>query len=105
MGDDDSHIFTQAAVFMHWGKLVMRVGHDFLMPCLSSQMRVVVSMLLVMLGLLVPPVFVFGLGLKWMGFAFLHFSLLGVGVGIFEGVYLSVISPLGPRTKFWAVLG
>lgn len=105
MGADGSHVFTQAAVFMHYGKLVMRVGHDIVCACLSSKMRVTLAMIMVMLGLLVPVVFVYGLGMTWMGFAFIHFALLGVGVGIFEGVYLSVVAPLGPATRFWVVLG
>jgi len=105
MGADGSHVFTQAAVFMHYGKLAMRVGHDLVLPCCSSWMRVNIAMALTFLGVLVPPVFVYGLGIKWLGLAFIHFSLLGAGVGIFEGVYLSVISPLGPATKSWAVMG
>mmetsp|Transcript_104127 Transcript_104127/g.304027 ORF Transcript_104127/g.304027 Transcript_104127/m.304027 type:complete len:412 (-) Transcript_104127:118-1353(-) len=105
MGADESETFTQAAVFMHYGKLAMRVGHDLVLPCFSSWMRVNIAMALMLAGVLVPPILVYGMGCKWMGLAFLHFSMLGISVGIFEGVYLSVISPLGAATKFWAVLG
>lgn len=97
--------FTQATVFMHYGKLAARVGHDLVFACYSTWLRVVLAMALVLLAVLVPPVFVWGLGSRWLGHAYLHFLLLGVGVGVFEGTFLSVISPLGKLTKAWAIMG
>eukprot|EP00928_Gymnodinium_smaydae_P028846 TRINITY_DN21893_c0_g4_i2.p1 TRINITY_DN21893_c0_g4~~TRINITY_DN21893_c0_g4_i2.p1 ORF type:complete len:434 (-),score=45.71 TRINITY_DN21893_c0_g4_i2:157-1290(-) len=97
--------FTAATTLMHWGKLIMRVGHDAVFFYLSTRMRVLVAMMLVLISMLVPPVFVWWLQSDWMGLAFLHFGLLGIGVGVFEGTFLSVISPLGKETKAWAILG
>jgi len=97
--------FTAATTLMHWGKLVSRVGHDAFFACLSTRQRVLVAMVITLLAVLVPPIFVYRLGSDWMGIAFLHFGLLGVGVGVFEGTFLSVISPLGKLTKAWAIMG
>lgn len=97
--------FTGATTLMHWGKLVSRVGHDAFFACLSTRHRVYVSMVLTLVAVLIPPIFVWGLGSKWMGIAFLHFGVLGIGVGVFESTFLSVISPLGKLTKAWAIIG
>jgi hypothetical protein len=97
--------FTAATTLMHWGKLVSRVGHDAFFACLSTRLRVQVAIGLTLLAVLVPPIFVYRLGSDWMGIAFLHFGLLGIGVGVFEGTFLSVISPLGKLTKAWAIMG
>jgi len=99
------HLFTQSTVFMHYGKLVARIGHDVFFGCMSSWSRVVAAMGLVFIAVLIPPVFVWGLGSHWIGHAFLHYGLLGIGVGVFEGTFLSVISPLGAHTKAWAIMG
>merc|ERR1719443_2285119 len=62
-------------------------------------------MAITLIGVLVAPIFAFGMGSHWIGIPFIHFFLVGVGVGIFEVTYLSVISELGELTKFWAILG
>jgi len=99
------HLFTLSTTFMHWGKLVSRVGHDVVLAWASSWLRVVIAILIVSISALIPSVVVWGLGSKWMGWAFLHFGLLGIGVGVFESTFLSVISPLGKLTKAWAIMG
>lgn len=97
--------FTWATTLMHWGKLVSRVGHDAFMACLHTRTRVICAMAITLVAVLVPPVLVYRAGSDWMGIAFLHFGLLGIGVGVFEGTFLSVISPLGKLTKAWAIMG
>lgn len=99
------HLFTQATVFMHYGKLVSRIGHDAFFACLSTWTRVIAAMCLVFVAVLIPPICVWGFGSRWLGHAFLHFGLLGIGVGVFEGTFLSSISPLGKLTKAWAIMG
>eukprot|EP00450_Noctiluca_scintillans_P009997 CAMPEP_0194494050 /NCGR_PEP_ID=MMETSP0253-20130528/12083_1 /TAXON_ID=2966 /ORGANISM="Noctiluca scintillans" /LENGTH=415 /DNA_ID=CAMNT_0039335111 /DNA_START=30 /DNA_END=1277 /DNA_ORIENTATION=- len=102
---DRAFIFTQATVCMHYGKLVARCGHDALCSCFTSRNRVIVAMALVQVAVLIPLAFVFNFGHRNLGFVFAHFALLGIGVGVFEGTYLSVISPMGKRTKSFAILG
>eukprot|EP00927_Polykrikos_kofoidii_P080963 TRINITY_DN78019_c0_g1_i1.p1 TRINITY_DN78019_c0_g1~~TRINITY_DN78019_c0_g1_i1.p1 ORF type:complete len:445 (-),score=39.72 TRINITY_DN78019_c0_g1_i1:109-1368(-) len=99
------HYFTLATTLMHWGKLLSRCGHDLVFPCFSTWVRVQIAMMLAMGGILVPLVMRYMIGSQWIGIAFLHYGLLGVGVGIFEATYLSLISPLGHETKAWAIVG
>lgn len=97
--------FTASTTLMHWGKLFARVGHDIMLPCLSTRSRVMVAMLMTAVAVVVPPMFVWGMGSRWLGWAFIHYGLLGLGVGIFEGNFLASISPLGQKTKVLAIMG
>jgi len=54
---------------------------------------------------LVPPFCVYLLGSSWMGWVFISFGLIGLSLGVFECTFLNVITPLGPLTKSWAIMG
>jgi len=97
-------LFTQAADFVHWGKFFMRVGHNVVFGCFSPRQRVLIAMMLVLVGCAIPPVFVFTLGVDWIGTVFLSYGLAGMGIGISECTFLGVITPLGGHTKTWAIL-
>jgi len=90
--------------FVHWGKFFMRVGHNIVLGCFSPRQRVMVAMTFAFAGCLIPPLFVFALDFKWMGFVFFSYGLSGMGIGIFETTFLSVITPLGRRTKSYAMV-
>ena len=44
-GTDAAHAFTQAAVGVHYGKLIARLGHNVIFACLSPWTRVVIATL------------------------------------------------------------
>merc|ERR1712232_127708 len=71
-------VFTAATTLMHWGKLIMRVGHDAIFASLTTRSRVVLAMVVTALGVVVPPIFVWALGSQWLGWAFIHYGLLGI---------------------------
>merc|ERR1719277_1783953 len=48
---------------------------------------------------------VFTLGSSWLGWVFLSFGCIGLSLGIFECTFLNVITPMGPLTKSWAIMG
>jgi len=104
-GTYENDVFTQAGVFMHYGKFIARLGHTVLLGCMPPWMRVHISMMFMFVGVAIPPLFVFALGSKWVGWAFISFFLSGIGIGVFECTFLSVISPLGKLTKAWAIMG
>lgn len=104
-GTDAAHAFTQAAVGVHYGKLIARLGHNVVFACLSPWARVVIAMIFMFVGVLIPPVLVFTLGWHWVGSVFIAYMLSGLGLGIFEVTFLSVITPLGKATKSWAIIG
>ena len=102
---EDGKIFTQAAALVQWFKWSMTLAQNFVLQCLSPKARVYLSMACMMIGCLIPPVFIYSLGHLWIGWAFLSFGLVGMGLGVFEVAYLNVITPLGPLTKSWAIIG
>lgn len=104
-GSAASHVFTQAAVCVHWGKLLARFGHIFLCGCFTSSQRVYLSMVLMLIGALIPPLLVFAVGWHWVGTVFIAYGLSGIGLGIFECTFLNAITPLGRLTKAWAIMG
>ncbi|CAK9015006.1 unnamed protein product [Durusdinium trenchii] len=56
-------------------------------------------------GVLIPPLLVFTLEWHWVYSVFIAYILSGLGLGIFEVTFLSVITPLGKATKSWAIIG
>eukprot|EP00928_Gymnodinium_smaydae_P055434 TRINITY_DN38989_c0_g1_i1.p1 TRINITY_DN38989_c0_g1~~TRINITY_DN38989_c0_g1_i1.p1 ORF type:complete len:562 (-),score=127.50 TRINITY_DN38989_c0_g1_i1:125-1750(-) len=99
----DAELFTQAADFVHWGKFFMRIGHNVIFGFLTPRQRVLLSMCFMGVGCLIPPLCVFTLGMDWIGTVFLSYGFSGLGLGIFECTFLSVITPLGGRTKAFAI--
>ncbi|CAE7806129.1 unnamed protein product [Symbiodinium sp. CCMP2456] len=104
-GTAAAHAFTQAAVGVHYGKLIARLGHNVIFACLSPWTRVVIAMCFMFLGVTIPTFLVFTLGWDWVGSVFIAYMLSGLGLGIFEVTFLSVITPLGRATKAWAIVG
>jgi hypothetical protein len=102
---ENAAMFTQAVDFVHWGKFIMRIGHNFVFGCVSPRKRVLVAMSLLLMGCLIPPLFVFTLGYDWIGSVFISYGLSGMGIGISECTFLSVVTPLGGPTKSWVILG
>ncbi|CAE8697968.1 unnamed protein product, partial [Polarella glacialis] len=100
-----SEVFTQAAVFVQYGKFAMTLGQNILLGSISPKLRVWLSMALVCLGALVIPLVVYTFGCKGLWTVFVAYGMIGLGLGIFECTFLSVITPLGKLTKAWAIMG
>merc|ERR1719210_967485 len=56
-------------------------------------------------GTVIPPLFVYAIGSMWLGWVFFTFGFIGFSLGIFEANFLNVLTPLGPVTKSWAIMG
>ncbi|CAE7230370.1 unnamed protein product [Symbiodinium sp. CCMP2456] len=104
-GTSAAHAFTQAAVAVHYGKLIARLGHNVVFARLSPWTRVVIAMCFMFVGITIPTLLVFTLGWSWVGSVFIAYMLSGLGLGIFEVTFLSVITPMGRATKAWAIVG
>lgn len=102
---DVARTFTQAAALVQWGKFIMTLGQNVLLFWCSPLVRVYIAMCGLMVGCLVPPFFVYLLGSTWLGWVFISFGCIGLSLGIFECTFLNVITPLGPLTKSWAIMG
>merc|ERR1719450_1332873 len=77
---EKAHVFTQAAVCVHYGKLIARLGHNVVLGFASPWLRVLISMAFMMVGVLIPPFVVFSLGSDWVGTVFIAYLLSGIGL-------------------------
>jgi len=100
----EGHVFTTAVTSVQYGKMVMTLGQNAILGCLSPKKRVYLAMFVMFWGCLIP-LCVFLFNLKWVGLVFVSYSMIGFSLGVFEPTFLSVITPLGPLTKSWAIMG
>mmetsp|Transcript_4195 Transcript_4195/g.12250 ORF Transcript_4195/g.12250 Transcript_4195/m.12250 type:complete len:436 (-) Transcript_4195:186-1493(-) len=98
------HVFTTAVTCVQYGKMVMTLGQNAILGCLSLKQRVYLAAFVMFLGCLIP-LCVFLFDLTWVGLVFISYSMIGFALGVFEPTFLSVITPLGPLTKSWAIMG
>jgi len=102
---DRAQAFTNAVTMLHVGKLLSRLAHNILCKCWSPLNRVFISMWFVVFGTMVPPIFILWLKSDWLGWVFISYFGIGVGIGVFEATFLAVITPLGKNTKSFSILG
>eukprot|EP00931_Biecheleriopsis_adriatica_P078111 TRINITY_DN51579_c0_g1_i1.p1 TRINITY_DN51579_c0_g1~~TRINITY_DN51579_c0_g1_i1.p1 ORF type:complete len:433 (-),score=77.96 TRINITY_DN51579_c0_g1_i1:78-1208(-) len=102
---DRAHAFTWAVTMLHVGKLLSRLAHNVLCACWAPLTRVYISMWFVVFGSAIPAVFVLSLKSDWLGWVFISYFLIGVGIGVFEATFLAVIAPMGKSTKSFSILG
>jgi len=100
-----NEMFIQSVALVQWGKTFMTLGQNVLLGFLTSAQRVYVAMCLMFFGVLIPPLMIFTFGSLWLGWVPLAYGSIGLALGVFECTFLSVISPLGPLTKSWAIMG
>ena len=97
--------FKHATSLNYVGNLIFRIAHNFVLAPLRPSQRVYFSLFSMMCSM---SILGFGIvigGLRSLAWVFLAYFLGGVAVGTFESNLLSVISPLGPATKVWAIIG
>mmetsp|Transcript_11240 Transcript_11240/g.20298 ORF Transcript_11240/g.20298 Transcript_11240/m.20298 type:complete len:423 (+) Transcript_11240:87-1355(+) len=100
-----SEVFIQAAACVQWGKFVMTLGQNIVLARFDTITRVYISMALMTVGCVIPPLFVFGFQASWLGTVFISYATIGFALGIFEPCFMSAIVPLGHLTKSWAIMG
>mmetsp|Transcript_40748 Transcript_40748/g.105421 ORF Transcript_40748/g.105421 Transcript_40748/m.105421 type:complete len:441 (+) Transcript_40748:93-1415(+) len=98
------HVFTTAVTSVQYGKMVMTLGQNALLACFSPKLRVYLAMAVMFVGCLIP-LCIFLFDLKWVGLVFISYFMIGLALGVFEPTFVSVITPLGPQTKSWAIMG
>lgn len=98
-------LFTQYVALVQWAKTIMTLGQNVFLSSVLPITRVYLSMFVMFVGVVIPPVFIFALGSTWIEWVSMSYFSIGLALGVFEATYLSVISPLGPSTKSWAIMG
>jgi len=76
-----------------------------LLTVLNPKGIVYLAYVVMFVAVLVPVVAVWGAGVKALWVVYLQYSLGGIAIGLFEGTFLSVISPLGKNTKTFVIMG
>ena len=94
-----ARLFTQAVSCLHLGKFGGRMGHAVLGEYITPQVRVLLGMISMFCACLLPSLCIFTLHDSWIGILFFSYALAGLGLGMFECTFLSVIKPFGMETK------
>eukprot|EP00949_MAST-11_sp_MAST-11-sp1_P002202 g2202.t1 len=105
MGLSKSAEFHHACTLNYVGNLIFRLAHNFIFACFVPRTRVYISLGAMMLSAGILGFVVIGAGSHWLGWIYLCYFMGGVAIGTFESNLLSCITPLGPRTKVWAIIG
>lgn len=98
-------MFIQSVALVQWGKTFLTLGQNVLLAWLPAIKRVYLAIVIMLIGVLIPPLMIFTFGSTWLGWVPIAYGCIGIALGIFECTFLSVISPLGPLTKSWAIMG
>jgi len=104
-GEDQAKAFQDATACFQLTKLVMRVAQIAFLAFLQPNGIVYISYVVMFVALLVPLFLVWGAGVSALWAVYLQYGLGGIGVGLFEGTFLSVISSLGKNTKTFVIMG
>ena len=92
--------------FLYLGNLCFRLLHNVIFGWLAPRNRVIVSILSLFLSMtiLVLVSFIPAMHKLTLAWVFIAYGLGGLGIGTFEANLLCTITPLGSKTKMWAIL-
>mmetsp|Transcript_39532 Transcript_39532/g.101489 ORF Transcript_39532/g.101489 Transcript_39532/m.101489 type:complete len:379 (+) Transcript_39532:359-1495(+) len=95
---------------LYIGNLIFRAGHNVFFSFLNPVRRVYVAMSSMMLSMFILIFLSLGVPSGLFGcpdivWVYVAYMLGGVAIGTFEANLLAVITPLGPTTKLWAIIG
>jgi hypothetical protein len=103
--DDYDSNFAAATACFQLAKLLMRVCQIAFLVFLPPNGIVYVSYAFMALGISVPILFVWILGISDLWVVYLQYICGGIAIGLFEGTFLSCISGLGKSTKTVVIMG
>ena len=72
---------------------------------ITPRFRVVLSLILISTSMSLLVLMYFILQSSWVGWVYVAYMCGGIAIGSFESNLLSTITPLGPNTKMWAIIG
>ena len=94
-----------ACSFNYIGNMVFRIGHNFVLGCLSPRQRVYFALGAIGTAMSIITFLVIIFQYHWIGFIYMAYFLGGCGIGTISPNLLSCITPLGHDTKVWAISG
>jgi len=103
--DEVETVFDHGVACNYIGNLIFRGFHNIFFGCVSPRKRVYMALIFMATAMtLIILVFFLGESTQ-IPFVYLIYLLGGIGVGTFESNLLTCITPLGPNSKIWAILG
>jgi len=99
-----SHEFSVAASLVYIGNFVFRLGHNVFFAPFQPRTRVIISMISMSFSMALICIVFYFLKNANLGWVFAAYAFGGMSIGTFESNLLSTITPIGKRTKFWAIL-
>lgn len=105
LSDLQSEIFEHGTSLVYFGNLCFRLLHNVVFAKLTPRHRVVLSLGLMAVAMSILVAMYFVARSKWVGWVYIAYLCGGVAIGSFESNLLSTITPLGPDTKVWAIIG
>lgn len=103
--DSESAAFQNATASFQLAKLLMRILQINLLVVMQQTGIVYLAYGIMWIAVLVPVLLVWGLDIKELWVVYLQYLLGGIAMGLYEGTFLSVISPLGKNTKTYVIMG
>ena len=91
--------------FLLVGNLLFRLLHNFFFGCVLPRHRVCISLLATFSSMSLLCLVYFWFESTQVFYVYICYLLGGIGVGTFEANLLATITPLGPDTKVWAIVG
>ena len=104
-GSSGSYEFSFATSLLYLGNLVFRLLHNVIFCFARPRHRVGIAYVCMTLATGMLGVVYYLLDSKNIAFVYVAYVLGGVAIGTFESNLISVITPLGHKTKVWAQLG
>eukprot|EP00933_Yihiella_yeosuensis_P044700 TRINITY_DN39966_c0_g1_i1.p1 TRINITY_DN39966_c0_g1~~TRINITY_DN39966_c0_g1_i1.p1 ORF type:complete len:469 (+),score=62.23 TRINITY_DN39966_c0_g1_i1:149-1555(+) len=97
--------FQNATASFQLAKLLMRILQVCFLAVMEANGIVYVAYVIMFIAVLVPVFLVWTFEISDLWVVYLQYSLGGVAMGLYEGTFLSAISPLGKNTKTYAIMG
>eukprot|EP01084_Bolivina_argentea_P267872 454839_1 len=98
-------IFEHGTSLVYFGNLCFRLLHNIIFSNITPRYRVVLSLIFISFSMLLLVLMYFICLSKWVGWVYISYLFGGIAIGSFESNLLSTITPLGPNTKIWAIIG
>ena len=101
----ETEIFEHGTSLVYFGNLCFRLLHNVIFAKITPRNRVCLALLLISLSMSLLVFMYFIFLSTWVGWTYIAYLCGGVAIGSFESNLLSTITPLGPDTKVWAIIG
>lgn len=104
-GRVDPAAYQDATVMFQWAKMAARMLQIAFLVFLNPRGICYLAYVFMFVAACIPPICIWGLQISELRLIALMYLIGGLGVGLFEGTFLSIISPLGKNTKTFVIMG